>query len=350
MNKYLRGVELIKNDDGMHYIINGQGDVSMLLNSDGNAVASYAFDAYGNQLSGGTVENPFGYRGEYADAESGLIYLRARMYDPVMGRFLTEDPAHDGGNWYVYCSNNPIVFVDPLGLFDYNSLLSVGSSGIDVKVLQNELAWLGYYNDKIDGAFGKNTLSAVKAYQQAAGLDVDGIVGVNTWSSMGLTYRSSADVNVGIEIVTWGLKQYKDVTKPINKAINDNVILFSEHGRNPIWFYEQVKSGAPWDIKLPIRLNETIASGTYPGSATTPVVYRYMLTSPEGLGNITYGYLGTAAGFSLTDLLIGGDLAANGISLKSAKGIKNGIVGAMRKADSAEDKENIRLGVRLYMR
>lgn len=116
MNKYLRGVELIKNGDGMHYIINGQGDVSMLLNSDGNAVASYAFDAYGNQLSGGTVENPFGYRGEYADAESGLIYLRARMYDPVTGRFLTEDPAHDGDNWYVYCSNNPIVFVDPSGM------------------------------------------------------------------------------------------------------------------------------------------------------------------------------------------------------------------------------------------
>ncbi len=350
INKCLRGVELIKNGDGMHYIINGQGDVSMLLNSDGNVVASYAFDAYGNQLSGGTVENPFGYRGEYADAESGLIYLRARMYDPVTGRFLTEDPAHDGDNWYVYCSNNPIVFVDPLGLFDYNSLLSVGSSGIDVRVLQNELAWLGYYNDKIDGAFGKNTLSAVKAYQQAAGLDVDGIVGVNTWSSMGLNYRSSADVNAGIEIVTWGLKQYKDVTRPIDRALIENVGVFEKNRRNPIWFYKQVKNNSPWDIKRPDSWNATIAVGTYPGSATTPVVYRYMLTSPEGLGNITYGYLGTVAGFSEAELLAGGDAAANGVGIRSLKGIYNGIAGVIKQADSEEDKANIRQGIRWFMK
>ena len=115
MNKYLRGVELIKNGDGMNYIINGMGDVAALLDSEGEIAASYVFDAYGIQTSGGDVYNPFGYRGEYADAESGLIYLRARMYDPVTGRFLTEDPAHDGDNWYVYCSSNPIVFVDPTG-------------------------------------------------------------------------------------------------------------------------------------------------------------------------------------------------------------------------------------------
>ncbi len=115
MNKYLRGAELIKNGDGIYYVINGMGDAAMLLNPDGNAAASYVFDAYGVQISGGDVYNPLGYRGEYTDSESGLIYLRARMYDPATGRFLTEDPAHDGDNWYVYCSNNPIVFVDPTG-------------------------------------------------------------------------------------------------------------------------------------------------------------------------------------------------------------------------------------------
>ena len=47
---------------------------------------------------------------------SGLIYLRNRYYDPSIGRFITEDPARDGLNWYVYCANNPINFIDPLGL------------------------------------------------------------------------------------------------------------------------------------------------------------------------------------------------------------------------------------------
>ncbi len=115
MNKYLRGVELIKTDDGVHYIINGQGDVSMLLNFDGTVAASYVFDAYGIQTNGGDVYNPFGYRGEYTDNESGLIYLRARMYDPVTGRFLTEDPAHDGSNWYVYCDGDPVNRQDASG-------------------------------------------------------------------------------------------------------------------------------------------------------------------------------------------------------------------------------------------
>ena len=51
---------------------------------------------------------PFGYRGEYTDAETGYVYLRARYYDPEMGRFISEDPVRDGMNWYVYCYNNPV--------------------------------------------------------------------------------------------------------------------------------------------------------------------------------------------------------------------------------------------------
>ncbi len=59
--------------------------------------------------------NPFRYSGEYFDAESGDYYLRARYYAPGLGRLLTEDPAHDGNNWYVYCNNNPVKYVDPSG-------------------------------------------------------------------------------------------------------------------------------------------------------------------------------------------------------------------------------------------
>ena len=50
---------------------------------------------------------------------SGLIYLRARYYDPSIGRFISEDPIRSnkgGGNWYTYCANNPVRFTDPSGL------------------------------------------------------------------------------------------------------------------------------------------------------------------------------------------------------------------------------------------
>lgn len=115
-NKYYRGIEIIKNDDNLYYLYNGQGDVAFLIDAAGTSVADYVFDAYGNQSEENTVYNPFGYRGEYTDAESGLVYLRARLYDPQTGRFINEDPIKSGLNWYIYCAANPISFIDIFGL------------------------------------------------------------------------------------------------------------------------------------------------------------------------------------------------------------------------------------------
>ena len=79
----------------------------------------YTYDAFGNLRSvTGQSYNPFRYNGEYMDAESGLIYLRNRYYDPHTGRFITEDPIKYGKNWYVYCSSNPVNRWDPLGYLD----------------------------------------------------------------------------------------------------------------------------------------------------------------------------------------------------------------------------------------
>jgi len=60
----------------------------------------------------------FGYCGNLGhptDPENGLIYMRARFYEPWTGRFLSEDPAGDGVNWYAYCSNQASTSVDPTG-------------------------------------------------------------------------------------------------------------------------------------------------------------------------------------------------------------------------------------------
>ena len=55
------------------------------------------------------------YTGKDRDA-TGLYYFNARYYDAVAGRFYSEDPIRDGGNWFVYCGNNPLSFTDPTGL------------------------------------------------------------------------------------------------------------------------------------------------------------------------------------------------------------------------------------------
>ncbi len=69
------------------------------------------------------------------------------------------------------------------------STIQYGSTGDDVRKLQEELNKYGYGLD-VDGIFGVNTQSAVRDYQQNNGLDVDGIVGVNTWGKLNEATRN----------------------------------------------------------------------------------------------------------------------------------------------------------------
>ena len=56
-----------------------------------------------------------GSLGHLSEPETGLIYMRARYYDPATGRFESEDPAKVDKNWFMYCDNNPINEVDLTG-------------------------------------------------------------------------------------------------------------------------------------------------------------------------------------------------------------------------------------------
>ena len=117
---YLRGTRLIARqmgDNTQFYHYNGHGDTSSITDGNGTVLQNYTYDAFGNVENPYDLDtNPFRYCGEYYDAETGFIYLRARYYDPSMGRFISEDPIRDGVNWYAYCGNNPVMFVDPFGL------------------------------------------------------------------------------------------------------------------------------------------------------------------------------------------------------------------------------------------
>ncbi len=83
---------------------------------------SYDYDIWGNVLSQTEgMNNPFTYSGEVYDPETKLYYLRARYYDPSVGRFISQD-TYKGQvdnplslNRYTYVSNNPLRYTDPSG-------------------------------------------------------------------------------------------------------------------------------------------------------------------------------------------------------------------------------------------
>jgi len=102
-----------------YYEQDGLGSVTSLSSAAGALANTYAYDSYGRlTASTGTLTNPFQFTGRDFDAETQLNFYRARYYDDSVGRFVNEDPSEfEGDNdFYAYVRNNPVVWIDPLGL------------------------------------------------------------------------------------------------------------------------------------------------------------------------------------------------------------------------------------------
>jgi RHS repeat-associated protein len=94
------------------------GSTVSLSDSNGSVTESATYDSFGNKT--GTLSTRYGYTGREADETTGLMYYRARFYDPQIGRFTSEDPIGFAGgdiNLYGYVSNDPLIKRDSLGLW-----------------------------------------------------------------------------------------------------------------------------------------------------------------------------------------------------------------------------------------
>jgi len=99
-----------------YYHTDHLGSIRAVSNSNGNIVGLYTYDPFGNVVQ--EISYPdadrLRFTGKRLDS-TGLYYFNARYYDPALGRFISADPARQGLNWYVYCDNNPLMYVDPDG-------------------------------------------------------------------------------------------------------------------------------------------------------------------------------------------------------------------------------------------
>jgi RHS repeat-associated protein len=100
------------------------GSTRLITGSTGKVEGAYTYTPYGAvQEHTGTATTPLGYDGQYTSSDTGLIYLRNRIYDPSTAQFLTVDPLEQLTRApYNYVEDNPVNAVDPTGLCSAGSL------------------------------------------------------------------------------------------------------------------------------------------------------------------------------------------------------------------------------------
>jgi RHS repeat-associated protein len=102
-----------------NYLYDGKGNVSAVIDSAQTVVASYRYDTFGRlMVKSGTLEQPFQFSTKRYFADLGLNYYGYRFYAPAIGRWMRRDPLGVAGgiNLYGFVQNNPVNWVDPMGL------------------------------------------------------------------------------------------------------------------------------------------------------------------------------------------------------------------------------------------
>ncbi|HET7566676.1 MAG TPA: RHS repeat-associated core domain-containing protein [Gaiellaceae bacterium] len=108
-----------------YYSSDGLGSTAAITDQAGTVEWRYTYDPYGNarttsKIDPSAPDNLIGFAGQLLDAETGLYDMRARLYDPSTGRFLSTDPmplppTQPAVSLYLYSADDPTVLTDPAG-------------------------------------------------------------------------------------------------------------------------------------------------------------------------------------------------------------------------------------------
>ena len=195
-----------------YYAHNWRGDITSIYDGEGNMVAKYEYDAWGNVLTVTNSNNseitdpnhianlnPFRYRSYYYDSESGLYYLMSRYYDPVTHRFVNADSYFQSGdgildtNMNAYCRNNPLNNIDKYGTLVTTIGLNVfGCFGVpacfSIYMAVDDYGNYGFYYSYCD-------------YQESGGV---GIMSISATTSLNIIWDAETIDDLDKSYQYWG--------------------------------------------------------------------------------------------------------------------------------------------------
>jgi RHS repeat-associated protein len=202
------------------------GSIHALVDGSGTIVESYSFDAFGRVLgiyngSGvllteSAIGNRYLWQGREYSFKTGMYYFRARYYDPVSGRWLSNDPLGIAGglNQYVFCANNPVNFRDPDGRTPWMLIGAAVGGGLDLAV---QLA-------QGSGFSGINWVSVVaSATSGALGVGLGANVARLTASvaaRAALNAAGSAAIGAGVQVARNGIEG-----NPLGTGVRDATVV-----------------------------------------------------------------------------------------------------------------------------
>jgi RHS repeat-associated protein len=173
-NSYIYGpsglpVEQINNSTGtvtyLHH--DQQGSTRLLTGSAGTVTGKCSYSPYGTPTCEGAATTPLGFDAQYTSPDTGLIYMRARTYDPATAQFLSVDPfVALTGEPYSYASDNPLNRADPTGRCGLFCIGGIVLGGVAVVTGVGEVVAGG-------AIVAEGTLGAISAVSGVVGAGAD---------------------------------------------------------------------------------------------------------------------------------------------------------------------------------
>ena len=208
----------------------------------GNVLWREDYSPYGEQLTQDpkAATNRRGFTGHVQDRDLGLVYMQARYYDPVLGRFMAIDPVGvmPGNsftfNRYAYANNNPYKYIDPNGEFAFLVPVAIWGVGAALTAYdtyttyQEEGAKAAVESLAVDGAatlaggvVGKLGVKAYKGLKAAKRCCF--VAGTKVLTESG--YKNIEDIKLGDKVWSKDTETEEEAWKPVTK-------LWTKHDRD----------------------------------------------------------------------------------------------------------------------